>query len=250
MFTANTMAVVMAALGLSLHHTVSHCATTKESLHTVNPLKLGDCRDAVESLLNLCHKKITARSILTLKALENAATVVQALGGSTNACLHLMAIAREAAVTEFSLETFHRVGLTTPLLANMAPHGTFHMSDLDAVGGCQILLKELLDGGLLQGDCMTVHGVTLAESLADVPSLSALTNNNVIRSLSDPHSTAGKHISVLKGNICDSCVIKLSGKTMRTFTGKAVAFDSEKAAFDAIVNKAISKTDNVVLVIR
>jgi len=187
---------------------------------------------------------------LTRKALENAITVVYALGGSTNAILHLLAIAHEAQVP-LTIEDFNTIGGRVPLLANLSPHGPYHMSDLDALGGVPVVMKELLEGGLLHDDCLTITGKTVQENLEDVPSIKdhPVKDQQVLRPLDHPLSPPGNHIIVLKGSLAmESAVLKLSGKEVRVFRGPAVVFDSEQEAFEGIMTGQVARGS--VLVIR
>jgi len=251
MFTACTMASVVEALGMSLPGTASKPAATREDPRAVTERKREDCAAVVAALFSLAEKGLSTRKIITSKALENAVAVVYALGGSTNAVLHILAIAHEAGIpeSEFNIEGFHRVGQRVPLIGNVSPHGRYHMSDLDKIGGVPVVMRELLDAGLLHGDCMTVTGRTVAENLAGTPSVAALGLQDVLYPVSKPLAPAGNHILVLKGNLApESAVCKLSGKTDIELTGPARCFDDEDAAFGAIMAGKIQKGD--VLVIR
>jgi len=251
MFTACTMASAVEAMGMALPGTASHPAMTREDSRSVTAQKREDCVAVVQALLSLMKSKISARSIVTKKSLENAVTVVYAVGGSTNAVLHLLAIAYEAGISqeEFSIETLHTVGQRVPLLANVSPHGRFHMHDIDKVGGLPVVMRELLDAGFLHGDCMTVTGRTVAENLAGVPSISALGGTQeVLLPVANPLSPAGNHILVLRGSLApDSAVIKLSGKTDIQHSGPARCFDDEDDAFEAIMSGKIVKGDVVLI---
>eukprot|EP01097_Dermamoeba_algensis_P009334 TRINITY_DN6550_c0_g1_i1.p1 TRINITY_DN6550_c0_g1~~TRINITY_DN6550_c0_g1_i1.p1 ORF type:complete len:549 (-),score=120.35 TRINITY_DN6550_c0_g1_i1:72-1718(-) len=248
MFTANTMASVVEALGMALPGTCSHPAV--DEWNSISEQKRKDCKAVVSAVFNLMEKNIHARDIITFNAIENAITVVYALGGSTNAVLHLLAIAREAGLDQLSIFDFNRIGSRVPLIGNLSPHGLYHMSDLDRIGGLPVVLRELLDNKLLHGNCMTVTGKTLADNLADVPSLSALTTpQKVISPISSPISPAGHHIIVMTGNLApESAVLKLSGKMLETFTGPACVYDGEQDAFRAIMEGHVKKGS--VLVIR
>jgi len=198
--------------------------------------------------------EVRTRDILTRKAFENAVTMVYALGGSTNAVLHVLALAHEAGVP-FAIEEFDAIGKRVPLIGNLSPHGPHHMVDLDAVGGVPRVMQILLDGGLIHGDCMTITGRTWAENLADLHlpgkplHLPPHADQTVLFPLSSPLSPSGNHIIVLKGNLApQSAVMKLSGKDLPKFVGPAVCFDSEMAAFNAIMAKEVVKGQ--VLVIR
>lgn len=251
MFTACTMASAVEAMGMALPGTASHPAMTRDDARSVTQQKELDCRQTAEALFAMLEKGLTARKIITKKALENAVSVVYAVGGSTNAVLHLLAIAHEAGIPEkdFSMEDIHHVGQKVPLLANVSPHGRYHMSDIDRVGGIPIVMRELLDAGLLHGDCMTVTGRTVRENLADVASVQRRDGQDVIYSVAKPFSPPGNHILVLRGNLApESAVCKLSGKQDVELAGPARCFDDEDSAFKAIMAGDIRKGD--VLVIR
>lgn len=251
MFTACTMSAVVEALGMALPATGSVPAATREDPRTVTDRKRQDCAKVAAALFSLMEKGISARQIITKESLANATAVVYALGGSTNAVLHLLAIAHEAGIPEsdFSIEDFHRIGQRVPLIGNLSPHGRYHMSDLDRIGGVPVVLRELLDAGLLHGQCMTVTGRTVAENLAGVPAVAALGQQDVLYPVSSPLSPGGNHILVLKGNLApESAVCKLSGKLNVEFIGPARCFDDEDEAFEAIMAGRIQKGD--VLVVR
>jgi len=189
-------------------------------------------------------KGITARTILTKPAFENAITVVMALGGSTNAVLHLLAIAREAEV-ELNLADFNRIGDRTPHLADVKPFGRFVMADIDRVGGIPVVMKALLDAGLLAGDCMTVTGRTVAENLAELAP--APLDGTVIREMSNPmHASGG--LSILTGSLApDGAVVKTAGFDQAVFEGTARVFDTEQPAMDAVTNGDLKAGDVVVI---
>jgi len=251
MFTACTMSSAIEAMGLSLPGTASHPAMSRSDPRTVPDQKREDCAASVEALFNLLERNISARQILTKESLENAVAVVYACGGSTNAVLHLLAIAYEAGIPQdaFSIEDIHRVGFRIPLLANLSPHGRYHMSDLDAIGGIPVIMKELLEAGLLHGECLTVTGRTVAENLAETSNIAGCGQQDVLMPLAKPLAPAGNHILVLKGNLApESAVCKLSGKQNVEHTGPCRCFDDEDDAFEAILAGSIKKGD--VLVIR
>mmetsp|Transcript_87240 Transcript_87240/g.247340 ORF Transcript_87240/g.247340 Transcript_87240/m.247340 type:complete len:602 (-) Transcript_87240:87-1892(-) len=251
MFTACTMASAVEAMGMALPGTASHPAMTREDPRSVPAQKRADCLAAAQALFALLERGIHARQIITAKSLENAVMVVYAVGGSTNAVLHLLAIAHEAEVPreDFNIERLHEVGQRVPLLANVSPHGRFHMHDVDGVGGIPAVMRELLDAGLLHGGCLTVTGRTVAENLAGVPSISARAAQEVLRPFGRPLAPAGNHIVVLHGNLApESAVAKLSGKENVRHAGPARVFDAEDEAFAAIMAGGIRRGD--VLVIR
>jgi dihydroxy-acid dehydratase len=236
MFTANTMASIGEALGLSL-------------LGSASPPAVDRRRDdfayaSGEAVVRLLEAGIRPRAILTKEAFENAIAVTMALGGSTNAVLHLLAIAYEARV-ELELEDFNRVAARVPHLADMKPHGRFHMADLDRRGGVPVVLRLLLEEGLLHGDCMTVSGRTIGEELAalDPPAV----DGEVVRGLSSPlHPVGG--IAVLRGSLApEGAVVKVAGIDVTRFEGTARVFDGEDGAMEAILAGRIQPGDVVVI---
>ena len=238
MFTANTMSTAIEAMGLSLPYDASHPA--------VSSAKERQAYLAGKALMHCIANNIRPRDLITRKSLENAFTLVLALGGSTNAVLHLMAIAREAGVP-WTLADFDRLGETVPHLADLRPSGKYVMYDLYRVGGTPAILKALLDAGYLHGDCPTVTGKTLAENIADVKSVYAKPQD-VVMPLDKPKYHKG-HIAILSGNLApDGAVAKLSGLKVRTLTGPAKVFDGEEACFAAIKAEKVKAGD--VLVIR
>ena len=236
MYTANTMASAIEALGLSLPD-----SSAQEALAAS---KIGDCRRAGEAVVALVNAGITPRKILTKKAFENAITVTIALGGSTNAVLHLLAIAHAAHV-KLSLADFTRIGRRVPVLADLRPSGKYSMSELIAVGGIQPLMKRLLDRGLLHGDCLTVTGRTMAENLANVSDYAA--DQTIVMPFETPVKRTS-HLVVLKGNLSpDGAVAKISGKEGVKFQGAARVFDGEEKATAAILKGAVRPGDVVVI---
>jgi len=236
MYTANTMASAIEALGLSLPNSSAQEA--------VSSSKLEDCYRAGEAVMNLLDKNIRPSDILTREAFENAITTVIALGGSTNAVLHLLAMAWSAGV-ELSLEDFSRVGERVPVLADVKPSGKYLMSELIAIGGIQPLMKTLLDAGLLHGECMTVTGKTLAENLADVQPYPE--GQDIVRPLSDPIKP-DSHLVILKGNLApEGAVAKITGKEGLSFTGSARVFHSEEQALHAILDGTVVAGDVIVI---
>jgi dihydroxy-acid dehydratase len=236
MYTANTMATVGEAIGLSLPGSAAPPAVDRR-------------RDAYSvqagaAVVELIRKGITARDILTKRAFENAITAVMALGGSTNAVLHLLAIAHEADV-DLSLNDFHRVGSKVPLLGDLKPFGRYVMSDMDRVGGVPVVLKALLDAGLLHGDCLTVTGKTMAENLADIAPPDA--DGEILRAVSRPISLGGG-ITILHGSLApDGAVTKTAGVGVDVFEGPARVFEREQQAMDALENGTIQAGDVVVI---
>lgn len=252
MFTANTMAVIIEAMGMSLPGTAAHTAMDPESGKVSNK-KLQDCRNTVAALVNLYRVKLRTRDIITVESLENAVSVMMAVGGSTNGVLHTLAIAYEAGLGErFKITRFNDIADRVPLIGNFSPGNKYQMEALDRIGGLPIVMKHMLDHGLLHGDCMTCTGKTLAENLQDVGPLPA--DQDVVFPLHRPIAAAGNHVIVLTGNLSPrGCVIKLSGKTIDRggrgrFVGPVRAYDSEDTAFEAIQAGKIQKGD--VLVIR
>ena len=224
MFTANTMASVGEALGMSL--------LGSASVPSIDPRRDQYAYDSGLAVLNLLDRGIDARQVMTKPAFENAIAVVMALGGSTNAVLHLLAIAHEARV-ELELDDFNAVAARVPHIADMKPHGRFHMSDLDRVGGVPVVLQHLLEHGLLHGDVMTVTGKTMAESLAEYRP--ATPDGEVVHDLARPlHDRGG--IAVLRGSLAPKgAVVKVAGIDQLQFRGRARVFDGEESALAAIL---------------
>ena len=236
MYTANTMASAIEALGLSLPN-----SSAKEA---VSSTKKEDCIEAGEALSNLINQNLTPRKLLTKKAFENAISMVIALGGSTNAVLHLLAIAYEAKV-ELSIDDFTRIGKKVPVLADLKPSGNYLMSELIAIGGITPLMKTLLNEGLLHGDALTVTGKTLEENLASVKDYSK--DQNIIKNFNDPVKK-DSHLRILYGNLApEGAVAKISGKEGTLFKGRAKPYDSEEQAMKAIMEGNINEGDVVII---
>lgn len=236
MYTANTMASAIEAMGMSLPGSSSHPAITEE--------KLRDCEAAGEAVLNLLEKRIYPKDIMTRKAFENAITVVMALGGSTNAILHLMAMAHAANV-DLTLDDFNDFQEKVPHLANLKPSGQYVFQDLYEVGGVPAVMKYLYENGFIHGDCLTVTGKTIAENLADVPSLKE--GQKVIMPLENPKRKDGPLI-VLRGNLApDGAVAKVSGVKVRRHEGPAKVFNTEEEAINAVLADEIVDGDVVVV---
>ena len=236
MYTANTMASAIEALGLSLPNSSAQEA--------VGEAKRRDCRRAGEAVMHLLEAGIRPADILTRKAFENAITVTIALSGSTNAVLHLLAIARDARV-KLRLDDFTRIGRRVPVLADVRPSGRYLMSELIGIGGIQPLMKLLLDGGYLHGECMTVTGRTLADNLADVAPYPA--GQDIIRPLTHPLKK-DSHLVVLYGNLApEGAVAKITGQEGLAFSGPARVFDGEERATAAILGGAVRAGDVVVI---
>jgi len=236
MYTANTMASAIEALGMSLPNSSAQNA--------VSPAKLDDCRRAGAAVVDMLRQGIRPRDILTRKAFENAITVVIALGGSTNAVLHLLAIA-SAAEVKLTIDDFTRIGKRVPVLADLKPSGKFSMSALVAIGGIRPLMKTLLDAGLLHGDCLTVTGQTMAETLHDVKPYPH--GQQIIRPLDNPIKK-DSHLVIFYGNLASQGAVgKISGKEGLRFEGKARVFNSEESALQSILDGTIKKGDVVVI---
>jgi dihydroxy-acid dehydratase len=236
MYTANTMASAIEAMGMSLPNSSAQAAVSSH--------KMQDCREAGAAVLNLLKKGIRPRDIMTREAFENAITTVIALGGSTNAVLHLLAIAHTAGV-KLTIDDFTKIGKRVPVLADLKPSGKYLMSQLIEIGGIVPLMKELLAAGLLHGDCMTVTGKTLRENLAAFKPYPK--GQQIIRPLSDPIKKES-HLVVLKGNLAPGGgVAKISGKEGLRFQGRARVFDAEEKALQAILDKKIKKGDVIVI---
>jgi dihydroxy-acid dehydratase len=236
MYTANTMASAIEALGMSLGNSSAQEAISAD--------KVADCHHAGEAVMHLIREDLKPLDIMTREAFENAIAVVIALGGSTNAVLHLLAIAREAEV-ELSLDDFTRIGAKTPVLADVKPSGKYLMSELIEIGGIQPLMKRMLDKGMLHGDCMTVTGKTLAENLADVAEYPP--GQDIIRDFDNPIK-ADSHLSILYGNLApEGAVAKITGKEGLHFEGTARVFHSEEDALQAILDDTIKAGDVIVI---
>ena len=236
MYTANTMAVAIEALGLSLPYS--------SSMPAEDPGKADECRRAGAAVHALLERDLKPRDILTPKAFENALTMVMAVGGSTNAVLHLLAIARAAGVP-LTLADFHRASDRVPLLADLKPSGKFVQEDLHAVGGTPAVMKYLLERGFLHGDCMTVTGRTLAENLQELPALKA--GQEIIQPIEAPILPRG-HIRILHGNLApDGAVAKITGKEGLQFIGTAKVYDSEEAMLAGLERGEITKGHVVVI---
>ncbi len=236
MYTANTMASAIEALGLSLPNSSAQAA--------ISQAKRDDARRAGEAVLNLIAKNIRPRDILTRKAFENAITLVIALGGSTNAVLHLIAIAKAAGV-RLSLDDFYRIGRRTPVLADLKPSGKYLMNHLIAIGGTVPLMKMLIEKGLMDGNCLTVTGQTLWENVKDAAPYPD--DQDIIRPFTNPIKK-DSHLVILRGNLApNGAVAKISGKEGLRFTGRAITFNSEEAALEAILEGRVKKGHVIVI---
>lgn len=238
MYTANTMASAIEALGMSLPFNSSNPAISGGNLKEHESVKAG------EAIRLLLEQDIKPLDIVTKKSLENAFRLVTVLGGSTNAVLHFLAIAKAAQV-EFTLDNFKRISDSTPLLADLKPSGKYSMEDLHGVGGIPGVLKYMLENNMLHGDCLTVTGKTLAENLKEVPSLNA--GQDIVRTLDKPIKETG-HIRILFGNLAtEGAVAKITGKEGLYFKGTASVFDSETAVNEGIKNGKVKKGDVVII---
>lgn len=236
MYTANTMASAIEALGLSLPNSSAQEAVSSD--------KMTDSERAGEAVMHLIGLGLKPSDIVTKQSFENAITVVIALGGSTNAVLHLIAMAQCAGIP-LGLDDFTEIGKRVPVLADVKPSGQYLMSELIAIGGIQPLMKQLLDRGLLHGDAMTVTGKTLAENLADVAPYPE--GQDIIRSFDNPVKK-DSHLRVLYGNLApEGAVAKISGKEGLQFSGKALCFNSEEAALEAILDGRVDKGSVIVI---
>ena len=235
LFTANTMSTAIEIMGMSL--------PGDASIPAIDPVKVDEAREAGRTLLRLLEEDIRPRDIMTRKAFENAITVVLAMGGSTNAVLHLMAIAREAEV-DLNLDDFDRISRSTPYISDMRPGGRYVMADLHRYGGVSLVAKRMIQAGLLHGDTMTVTGRTLAENVAGMPMTE---DQPVIYQPDNPRSPTGG-LAILRGNLApDGAVIKVAGHQERVYEGPARVFEQEEPAFQAIQRGEISPGDIVVI---
>jgi len=236
MYTANTMASAIEALGMSLPYSASTPAD--------DPAKLRECQAAGAAIRILLERDIKPRDIMTRAAFENSMVVVSALGGSTNAVMHLIAMARTVGVP-LTIDDFQRVSDRIPFLADLKPSGLYVMEDLHAIGGVPAVMKYLLANGLLDGSCLTVTGKTVAQNLADVPGLAE--GQKIIRPLSNPIKATG-HIQILYGNLAPTgAVAKITGKEGEKFSGPARVFDQEEAMLAALERHEIQKGDVIVI---
>lgn len=252
MYTANTMATAAEALGMTLPYSSSTPAN--------HPLKLVECEMAGAAILNLLEKNIKPRDIMTREAFNNALVVTMALGGSTNAVIHLIAMAKSAGV-KLTIDDFQVISDQVPFIADLKPSGKYVMADLHSIGGTPAVLKYLLAEGLLEGDCLTVTGKTLAENLYDLPGLGPQKgslvmpgkgpgNQGLIMPLSDPIKSSG-HLQILKGNLAPGgSVAKITGKEGLAFEGKAKVYDCEEDMLNALEKGTFKKEEKTVIIIR
>jgi len=237
MYTANTMAIAIEALGMSLPYSSSNPAVSNE--------KIEECKAAAAYMKLLLEKDICPKDIMTFEAFENAITTLIALGGSTNAVLHIIAMAKSVGV-RVTQDDFQRISNKTPLIADFKPGGNYLMQNLHDKGGVPMVLKYLLSKGMLHGDCLTVTGKTLAENLVDVTEID-FTDQNIIRPLENPIKTTG-HLQILYGNLAEKgSVAKITGKEGELFRGPAKVFDGEKELIKGIEDKKIEAGDVVVI---
>jgi len=235
MYTANTMASAIEALGMSMPGSSTQIA--------ISPNKKKDCLDSGKALMTLIKKNIRPKDIMTKKAFENAITVTIALGGSTNSVLHLIAMAKAAQI-KLTIDDFTRIGKKVPVLADLKPSGTHVMAKFCQIGGLPPLLKRLLDNNLIHGDCLTVTGKTMKENLKNVKDN---LGTKIIRDISNPIKK-DSHLVILKGNISpDGSVAKISGKEGLVFEGNAIVFNSEEECMEAILKKKIKKGHVIVI---
>jgi dihydroxy-acid dehydratase len=236
MYTANTMASAAEAMGMSLPGSAAPPAVDRR--------RDGYSRKSGEAVVELIRQGITARDIITRQSLENAIAVLMAFGGSTNAVLHLLAIAHEANV-ELEMEDFHRIGSKVPLLGNLKPFGRYVMSDVDRVGGVPVVMRALLDAGLIHGDCLTVTGKTVAENLADIAPPDP--DGEILRATRDPLAPTGG-ITILSGSLApEGAVVKNAGVPVDSFEGTARVFEREQAAMAALEDGTIQAGDVIII---
>jgi len=244
MYTANTMSSAIEAMGMSIPGSSSNPAANYDN--SITDEKKADVKQSVESLFHLLKKGIRASDIMTKEAFENAITVVMALGGSTNAVLHLLSLAHEAQV-DLTIDDFTRIGEKVPLIGDLKPSGKYNMEDIYKIGGTPMVMKLLLDARLLHGDCLTVTGKTIAENLADIKV--DLKGQDVLYSLEKPLAPAGRHLVIMRGNLApEGSVMKLSGKELKLHKGPARVFESEEGVMEAIMHGKVKKGD--VLIVR
>jgi len=243
MYTANTMASAIEAMGMSVPGSASHAAVDRQN--RISAEKQKDCIDSVAALTGLLDRGIRARDIVTREAFENAIAVMMALGGSTNGILHILALAHEADVP-LVLDDFQRISQRVPLVGNFKPFGKYVMSDLDRIGGLPMVMKTLLGAGLLHGKCLTVTGKTVEENLAKAPA--APGGQDVFFPTDRPYAPPGRHITIVRGNLApEGAVLKLSGKELDHHSGPARVFEREEDALDAILGGSIRKGDVIVI---
>jgi len=243
MFTANTMSAALEVLGMSLPGSSSNLAVDRKN--KISKDKKNDCVKSVKALFNLFQKNIRVRDILTREAFQNAITFVMAIGGSTNAVLHLLAIAHEAGV-RLTLDEFQNISGRVPLIGNFSPFGKYVMEDLHRIGGIPMVMKMLYNRGFLNGDCLTVTGQTVSKNLKNAPDRPL--NQDIIYSLDNPLAPPGHHIIIVYGNLASGgAVVKLSGQKVVYHRGPARVFNREEDALEAIFKGKIKKGDVIVI---
>jgi dihydroxy-acid dehydratase len=236
MYTANTMASAIEAMGMSLPYS--------SSIPAEHPDKRGECRRAGDAIRLLLERDLKPRDIMTRAAFENAMALIMAVGGSTNAVLHLIAMARAVKVP-LTIDDFQRTSDRVPYLADLKPSGKYVQEELHEVGGTPAVMKLLLEAGLIDGSCMTVTGKSVAQNLAELPGLNA--GQTIVRDIDKPLKATG-HIRIMRGNLCpDGAVAKITGKEGLVFTGRANCFDSEEDMLAAMERKEIHKGDVVII---
>ncbi|MEL6676724.1 MAG: dihydroxy-acid dehydratase, partial [Bacteroidota bacterium] len=236
MYTANTMATAIEAMGMSLPFSASNPAVSRD--------KQTECQQVGQAIYHLLKEDIRPKDIMTMQAFENALTMIMVLGGSTNAVLHMLAMAKSVGL-ELTLDDFQRISDKTPYLADLKPSGKYLMEDLHTIGGIPAVMKLMLENGYLHGDCLTVTGKSLAENLAGAPALAA--GQAIIHDFSEPLKPTG-HLQILYGNLAEEgCVAKITGKEGEYFEGVARVFDGEFAANEAIVEGKVQAGDVVVI---
>lgn len=236
MYTANTMSSAIEAMGMSLPYS--------SSIPAEDPAKIQECIDAGKAIKHLMEQDIKPRDIITRDSLENAMVLIMALGGSTNAVLHVIAIARSADIN-LTIDDFQAVSDRIPFLADLKPSGKYVMEDLHQVGGTPAVLKYLLDKGLIKGDCMTVTGKTLAENLESVPGLDE--DQDIVHDVETPIKETG-HLRIMRGNMCpEGAVAKITGKEGLKFTGPALCYDSEEEMLRGLENKEIKGGEVIII---
>jgi dihydroxy-acid dehydratase len=237
MYTANTMASAIEAMGMSLPNSGAQAAVSSD--------KLIDCFDAGAAVMNMIKKGITPRDIMTKEAFENAITLIITLGGSTNAVLHLIAMAHAAGV-KLGIDDFTRIGKKVPVLGDLKPSGKYFMNDLVKIGGTVPLIRILVNEGLMHGDCLTVTGKTVKENMKN-SKIFWPKSQTIVRPLSDPIKK-DSHLVIFRGNLCpEGAVGKISGKEGLKFEGKAIVFESEETALQAILNDKVKKGHVIVV---
>jgi dihydroxy-acid dehydratase len=243
MYTANTMAAAIEALGMSIPGSSSNMAVDQQN--QISREKSNDVIGSTRAFMELLKRGITSRQIMTREAFENALTVAWSLGGSTNAVLHILALAREAGV-DLSLKDISAITRKVPLIGNFRPSGTYLMNDLHDLGGIPMVIKQLFEAGFIHGDCLTVTGKSMAENLAHAPALPS--GQDIVFPPAEPYAEAGKHIRILYGNLAEEgCVLKQSGKPLQTMRGRARVFEREEEALTAILDGHIQAGDIIVI---